>query len=87
MESGSLVPAGVGDGKIGNILKTITSDKTFTLEPHLSIFEGYSLIDKTVMKHEFEFRTADEAFDAAVTALKGLLKDAGFEEVGNEFVK
>ena len=87
VESGSLVPAGVGDGKIGDILKTITSDKTFTLEPHLSIFEGYSLIDKTVMKHEFEFRTADEAFDAAVAALKGLLKDAGFEEVGDEFVK
>ena len=87
VESGSLVPAGVGDGKIGNILKTINSDKTFTLEPHLSVFEGYSLIDKTVMKHEFEFRTADEAFDAAVTAMKGLLKDAGFEEIGNEFVK
>lgn len=85
--SGAIVPAGKGDGKIVNILQTITSDKTFTMEPHLSIFEGYSSIDKTEMKHEYEFDSPDEAFDTGVASFKGLLKEAGFEEVEDGFIR
>lgn len=87
MKSEALVPAGMGDGKIDELVARITEDKTLTLEPHLAVFEGYSHIDKTVMKHEITFKTANEAFDAAVTALKNILAGAGYKEVGDTFVK
>lgn len=87
MASGALVPAGCGDGKIEELVARITDDKTLTLEPHLTVFEGYSSIDNTEMKHEFSFDSATEAFDAAVRALKKILINAGYKEVGDEFVK
>lgn len=87
LASGAIVPAGKGDGKIDELVKRITSDKTLTLEPHLTVFEGYSHIDKTELKHEYTFKNAAEAFDAAVAAIKGILVDAGYTEVGDGFVK
>ena len=87
VSSGALVPAGKGDGKIPELVARITEDKTLTLEPHLAVFEGYSHIDKTVMKHEYAFKTAGEAFDTAVSCMKGILTDAGYQEIGDEFVK
>ena len=87
LKSGALVPAGMGDGKIDELVARITEDKTLTLEPHLAVFEGYSHIDKTVMKHEVVFKTATEAFDAAVSAIKAILVGAGYKEVGDGFVK
>jgi len=85
--SGAIVPAGCGDGKIEELVQRITEDKTLTLEPHLTVFEGYSHIDKTVMKHEYSFKNATEAFDAAVAAIKKILAGAGYSEVGDSFVK
>ena len=85
--SGAIVPAGKGDGKIAELVNRITSDKTLTLEPHLTVFEGYSHIDKTEMIHEYTFKNATEAFDAAVSAMTGILVAAGYTEVGDEFVK
>ena len=87
LASGAIVPAGCGDGKIDELVARITEDKTLTLEPHLTVFEGYSHLDKTELKHEYAFRTANEAFDAAVTALKNILVAAGYQEIGDEFVK
>ena len=85
--SGAIVPAGKGDGKIDELVSRITEDKTLTLEPHLTVFEGYSHIDKTELKHEYTFKNATEAFDAAVSAMKTILVNAGYKEVGDEFVK
>ena len=85
--SGAIVPAGKGDGKIDQLVARITEDKTLTLEPHLTVFEGYSHIDKTELKHEYSFRTATEAFDTAVNCIKEILVKAGYQEVGDEFVK
>ena len=85
--SGAIVPAGCGNGKIDELVSRITSDKTLTLEPHLTVFEGYASIDNTEMKHEYTFSNANEAFDAAVSALKKILVGAGYQEIGNEFVK
>jgi sugar phosphate isomerase/epimerase len=85
--SEALVPAGKGDGKIPELVARITEDKTLTLEPHLAVFEGYSHIDKTVMKHEYTFKTAGEAFDTAVSCMKEILVNAGYQEIGDEFVK
>ena len=80
-ESGTLVPAGCGDGKIDELIARISpeDDKVLTLEPHLKVFEGFAEIDGTEMKNKYHFATNEEAFDAAVTALKGLLEAAGYK--------
>ena len=80
-ESGTLVPAGCGDGKIDELIARISpeSDTVMTLEPHLKVFEGFAEIDGTEMKNKYNFASNEEAFDAAVNALKGLLCDAGYK--------
>jgi sugar phosphate isomerase/epimerase len=87
VENGALVPAGYGDGKIKELLARITDDKVLTLEPHLAIFDAYKSIDNTEMKHKFTYANANEAFDAAVSALKNLLVNAGYKEVEGGFTK
>jgi sugar phosphate isomerase/epimerase len=87
VENGALVPAGYGDGKIKELLARITDDKVLTLEPHLAIFDAYKSIDNTEMKHKFTYANANEAFDAAVTAIKGLLNEVGYKEENGVFVK
>lgn len=83
--TGELVPAGCGDGRIGELVAKITDDKVLTLEPHLAVFQGYSEIDGTEMKNKFCFATNDEAFDAAVTALKTVLAEQGYQEKDGGF--
>lgn len=85
--TGTLVPAGRGDGMISELVARIDGEKVLTLEPHLSVFDGFSSIDETEMKHEFRFASSDDAFDAAVSALKKILLENGYEEKGNFFVK
>ena len=90
-ESGTLVPAGCGDGKIDELIARIApdDDKVMTLEPHLKVFEGFAEIDGTEMKNKYNFASNEEAFDAAVNALKGLLSDAGYkyDETKRGYVK
>ena len=87
VETGELVPAGYGDGNILELINRIKDDKVLSLEPHLAIFEGYNEIDGTEMKNKFYYKSNGEAFDAAVKALKDLLKKAGYEEREDGFVK
>lgn len=88
METGELVPAGYGDGAIPELVARIgESDKVLTLEPHLAVFDGYAEIDGTEMKNKFSYTTNDEAFDAAVSALKGVLAAQGFVETKGGFSK
>ncbi len=78
-QSGELVPAGWGDGQIGRLVAEYAAgDKTLTIEPHLTVFSGYAAIDGSEMKHKFTFASREEAFGAAVTALKELLAHQGF---------
>ena len=86
-ETQELVPAGLGDGRIGEIIERITDDKVLTLEPHLFIFEGYGKIDKEEMKNKFAFSSNAEAFDAAARALKGILREKGYRETEGGYVK
>jgi sugar phosphate isomerase/epimerase len=86
-ETGELVPAGHGDGKIDKLIAKIDKDTTMTLEPHLRIFDAFKSIDDTEMKHKFHFTSNGEAFDAAVSALKNLLVNAGYKEVEGGFTK
>lgn len=77
-QTGELVPAGDGDGDIARILDGIDADITLTVEPHLSVFAGYSDIDRHEMKNKYTFKSQDEAFDTAVGALKRLLYKCGY---------
>jgi sugar phosphate isomerase/epimerase len=80
VETGELVPAGYGDGKIDDIVERVSSDIVFTLEPHLSVFDAYKTIDNTEMKHKFKFNSNAESFDFACDSLKKILKDKGYAE-------
>jgi len=86
-ETEELVPAGVGDGNIPKLVEMIQGDQVLTLEPHLAIFDGYAAIDNEEMKNRFHFENNDEAFDYAVTALKGILTAQGYKEMNGGFVK
>ncbi len=85
--TGELVPAGCGDGRIGELVARIGDDeeKVLTLEPHLAVFQGYAEIDGSEMKNKFCFASNDEAFDAAVTALKKVLTEQGYYEKDGGF--
>lgn len=87
VKTDTLVPAGFGDGKISEIVARVKGEKVLTLEPHLTVFEGFSAIDNTEMKHDFHFTSADEAFDAAASALKKIILANGYKESGTAFVK
>lgn len=87
-ESGEIVPAGKGDCKIDRILKLIDNKNvTLTIEPHLSVFPGYSEIDKTELKNKFVYKNNKEAFNAACLNLKNLLKEKNYTEYKDGFIK
>lgn len=87
-ESGEIVPAGKGDCKIDIILKLIDNKNvTLTIEPHLSVFPGYSEIDKTELKNKFVYKNNKEAFNAACLNLKNLLKEKNYTEYKDGFIK
>ena len=84
--TGELVPAGYGDGRIGELVAKIgDEDRVLTLEPHLAVFQGYAEIDGSEMKNKFCFASNDEAFDAAVNALKTVLAEQGYQEKDGGF--
>ena len=87
VETGELVPAGHGDGKIDELIRRIQGDKVLSVEPHLAVFDGYAQIDNTEMKHRFHFQSNGEAFDAAVNALKEVLIKVGYKEVEGGYEK
>lgn len=81
--TGQLVPAGHGDGCIGELVDRIAAsgrDRVLTLEPHLKVFEGYGQIDNTVLHTAFTYGTNQESFAAAVEAMKKVLADHGHTE-------
>ena len=86
-ETGELVPAGYGDGAIEELVSMIKDDKVMTIEPHLAVFEGYATIDDEKMKNKFHFASNSEAFDAAVNAIKEVLKKVGYIEQNGGYVK
>ena len=85
-KTGELVPAGYGDGKIEKLIGGLeTRNVVLSIEPHLAVFKGYADIDGTEMKNKFQFKSNEEAFDAAVSALKKLLLKAGYREADSVF--
>lgn len=79
-ESKTIVPAGYGDGQIDRMIKMLGRDATFTLEPHLHVFDGYGNIDKKQLKNKFSFDSQSQAFKASADAFKTVLKNNGYKE-------
>lgn len=88
----TIVPAGEGEGRIGEIIDLV-NEKTdnvvyLTLEPHLHVFDAYKDIDEHELKGKYSFKTNREAFDFAVRSLKDLLTKHGYERnSNNEWIK
>lgn len=78
--TGAVVPAGKGDGCLREMIKGICNDTVLTLEPHLTLFDGYAALDSTELKNEYVYPTARHAFAAAVGAIKELLKEEQYTE-------
>ena len=87
-ETKTLVPAGYGNGRIGDLVEMIgDDDKTLTIEPHLKVFKGYAEIDGSEMKNKFHYESNGEAFDAAVSALKAVIESKGYKKVDGGYAK
>lgn len=70
---GSVVPAGKGIGNLPYLLKNYNGS-VLTLEPHLSVFDGFDKLEaKEKSKMGYCYSTPRAAFDAAVSALKELI--------------
>lgn len=81
LSDGAVVPAGEGDGDIADVVKRFhqKGDGLFlTVEPHLTIFDGFSNLQADKLVHHKSYKTADEAFDEAVRAIKIILDREGF---------
>ncbi len=83
-ESQTILPAGEGEGKIGEIIDIINENHDglvyLTIEPHLCIFEAYKDIDEHELKGKYTFKNNREAFDFAVEALEKLMKQYGYRK-------
>ena len=75
---GTVVPAGMGDGNVEKVVKNFIEKggNSFTIEPHLTVFEGFSHLERKGEKSEiseYGYPDSDTAFDAACNAFKGIL--------------
>lgn len=70
---GSVVPAGEGIGNLPYLLDKYQGT-ILTLEPHLSVFDGFEKLEKTGDgKKTFCYKSSQEAFRAAAMSLKKLI--------------
>ncbi len=73
LTDGSVVPAGNGIGNIPYLLENYKG-KVLTLEPHLSVFDGFDkLEEKEKTKMKFTYPSSTAAFKAAADAIKKLI--------------
>jgi sugar phosphate isomerase/epimerase len=74
LADGSVTPAGKGIGNLPFLLENYKGD-VLTLEPHLSVFDGFDKLEgEEKTKMGYCYPSSRAAFDAAVDALKNLLK-------------
>ena len=70
---GAVVPAGKGIGNIPYLLSNY-SGSVLTLEPHLSVFEGFEQLEaEEKTKRKYCYPSSRAAFDAAVNAIKEIM--------------
>lgn len=74
---GVVVPAGKGIGNLPELIRRYGAmgGKVMTLEPHLKVFSGLEKLEdgESVKEGVTLYRSNEEAFDAAVSALKSIL--------------
>ncbi|HZK27390.1 MAG TPA: TIM barrel protein [Thermoclostridium sp.] len=79
--NGKVVPAGLGDGKIPEILRDLfnTQDRdiVLSLEPHLGSFEGLASLETSIDISNME-ESGPGKFEIAVQALRNILKQLGY---------
>ena len=79
LSDGNVVPAGKGVGNLPFILEDFRKNggKCVTIEPHLTVFEGLSALekegDKSVVGEVYRYPSTTAAFKAAADALKALI--------------
>lgn len=75
LSDGAVVPAGKGIGNIPYLLEQYRGN-ILTVEPHLSVFEGFEKLEsgKKTKIEQYCYPSSRAAFDAAVAAVKELLK-------------
>ena len=76
-KNGEVVPPGLGEGQLPALLAAYGAQggRVLTLEPHLNAFIGLDQLENSgsASRSAYSYASADEAFDAAVTALKSIL--------------
>lgn len=81
---GAILPAGEGDGHIGEALDIVDrhtdAPVMLTLEPHLHLFDAFKSIDTHTLKGRHAFRNNRESFAFAVRALEGVLTERGYRK-------
>lgn len=87
LADGTVVPAGEGKGCVSRMIAGIGKDTVLTVEPHLAVFEGYANIDRTQLKNKYVYATPQEAFAAAVSALRTVLTANGYREENEKWIK
>jgi hypothetical protein len=89
LADGSVVPCGMGDGSVPEILKDYGGDETgLTIEPHLKVFAGLNALQGEELHHKYAYSDNRTAFRAAVDAVKSILTDAGYREgEANRWIK
>lgn len=79
LADGSVVPAGKGIGNVKFVLDEFKKigGNSVTVEPHLTVFDGLKGLEKegdaSVVGEIYKYATAEEAFSAAVSALREIL--------------
>ena len=84
---GEVVPAGKGEGRLSRMIGGICKDTVLTLEPHLTVFDGYAKIDCTQLRHKYHYNSSKEAFAAAAQALRELLRENCYMETNEVWKK
>ena len=72
LPDGSVVPAGKGVGQLPYLLSQYKGD-VLTVEPHLTVFEGFEKLERDNAKHNFCYPDSQTAFSAAVSALRDIM--------------
>lgn len=77
-KDGFVVPSGYGDGNVKEIVKQFieAGGRNFTIEPHLTVFEGFSNLERSDEKSvipEFTYQNSNTAFDTACNSFKAII--------------
>lgn len=78
LADGNVVPAGKGIGNVKFVLDAFRAQggTDITIEPHLSVFEGFSALEQAGDKTPlglYQYASTNQAFDAACAALRALV--------------